>query len=71
MRNVEDKKKIRKSQICNEIERKRESVGNMENTQRVYSMMKKENREREGARKGKEEEGSQRLTKKLRAVEFG
>ena len=41
MRNVEDEKKVRNTRICEELERKRESVGNMEN------MMKKENKERE------------------------
>ena len=53
MRNVEYEKKKRNARICKEIERKRESAGNAENTRRVYSVMKKENRER-GISRGEE-----------------
>ena len=47
---MEDEKKTWNTQICREIERKRESAGNVENTQRAYSVIKKENIEREISR---------------------
>ena len=46
------KKKLRVR--CREIERKRENAGNAENTRRVYSVIKKENRERNFPRRGDE-----------------